>query len=125
MHDPRPGGGFIAWEEYRTDWVQLDAPRHFYLHTRKSMAYLAAEAGLAIVDCYCDSSSFQFLGSELYRRGISLDQGATASEAHFTVEQIADFDARTRTLNEQGRGDQAVFLLRKTASSGKRAGGAA
>ena len=48
----------FAWEEYRTDWVQLDAPRHFYLHTRKSMAYLAAEAGLAIVDCYCNSSRF-------------------------------------------------------------------
>ncbi|TMI37728.1 class I SAM-dependent methyltransferase, partial [Candidatus Bathyarchaeota archaeon] len=30
-----------AWENYKEHWVQLDAPRHFYLHSIKSMQLLA------------------------------------------------------------------------------------
>ncbi|MBV5336615.1 MAG: class I SAM-dependent methyltransferase, partial [Deltaproteobacteria bacterium] len=37
-----------AWETYRQNWVQLDAPRHVYLHTHKSISLLAKEAGLHI-----------------------------------------------------------------------------
>ena len=35
-----PIKGF-AWEKYKENWVQLDAPRHFFIHTLKSMGILA------------------------------------------------------------------------------------
>ncbi len=59
-----------AWREYGTDWVQLDAPRHIFLHTARSLGRLARDAGLHVVSRTHDSTAFQFWGSEQYRRGI-------------------------------------------------------
>ena len=43
-----PTADSYAWEHYRTHWIGLDAPRHFFLHTRKSLELLARKAGLHI-----------------------------------------------------------------------------
>ena len=43
-----------AWNYYVTNWYQLDAPRHFFLHTERSMAIVAKEARL------CFSKYFTF-----------------------------------------------------------------
>jgi SAM-dependent methyltransferase len=61
-----------VWEEYGTDWVELDAPRHLYLHAPKSIKLLAKEEGFELVDFFCDSTEFEFWGSEQYRRYIPL-----------------------------------------------------
>ena len=50
-----------AWEEYGSDWVQLDPPRHFYLHSRASIAHLLQSAGLGVTAILDNSSAFQFL----------------------------------------------------------------
>ncbi|GJE61586.1 class I SAM-dependent methyltransferase [Methylobacterium trifolii] len=104
-----------AWETYGTDWVQLDAPRHLFLHTRRSLERLIAAAGLRIVDVVHDSYDLQFWGSEQYRRDIPLfdprsyrwGQGAPL----FTAEAIAGWRAEAERLNRAGRGDQAAFYL--------------
>src|SRR5258706_2198097 len=49
-----------AWEQYRENWVQLDAPRHLFLHTRSSFKLLAGKSGLKVEKWVCDSSAFQF-----------------------------------------------------------------
>ncbi|HXF61201.1 MAG TPA: class I SAM-dependent methyltransferase, partial [Caldilineaceae bacterium] len=61
-----------AWEQYGVNWVQLDAPRHFFLHSVQSLTLVAEQAGLRLQRCLYDSTSFQFVGSELYRRNIPL-----------------------------------------------------
>jgi SAM-dependent methyltransferase len=95
-----------AWEEYGIDWVQLDAPRHLYLHTERSMALLAEMAGFEIRHVVYDSWEFQFWGSEQYRMDIPL------RESHqFTASQLSEFRARATELNQAGRGDQACFFL--------------
>jgi 2-polyprenyl-3-methyl-5-hydroxy-6-metoxy-1,4-benzoquinol methylase len=38
-----------AWEEYGADWVQLDAPRHFYLHSRTSITHLLTPSSWGVV----------------------------------------------------------------------------
>jgi SAM-dependent methyltransferase len=105
-----------AWEHYGVDWVQLDAPRHFFLHTEDSLRRLAADVGLEIAKVVHDSSAFQFIGSELYRRGIPLSSTAPADvqarAAAFTRDELAEFGRRARDLNAKGRGDQAAFYLR-------------
>jgi len=108
-----------AWEKYGVAWVQLDAPRHFFLHSRKSMAQLAGAAGLRVERVVDDSSEFQFLGSELYVRDIPLttEGGARTLGARgsmFSPEEVQQFRRRAEELNAKGRGDQAAFYLKKT-----------
>lgn len=52
-----------ALKTYGTDWVQLDARRHLYLHTGKSLGILASETGFEVADVFYDSTAFQFWGA--------------------------------------------------------------
>ena len=63
-----------AWKHYKTDWVQLDAPRHFFLHSTKSMQKLAEITNLDFFKIEYDSTQFQFSGSEMYLKNIPLLQ---------------------------------------------------
>lgn len=98
----------LAWDRYGVDWVQLDAPRHLYLHSRESLAWLAAAAGLEVVEIEDDSGTFQFWGSEKYRQGLGLGDGRP-----WTRRELAAFEKEARELNRQHRGDQAAFFLRR------------
>jgi SAM-dependent methyltransferase len=104
-----------AWEEYGVHWVQLDAPRHFHLHTESSMAILADQAGFRIRDVVYDSGEFQFWGSEQYRMGIPLQDprshAVDPSRSPFTPGQLSSFRARAAEWNQARRGDQACFFL--------------
>ena len=100
-----------AWEHYGVNWVALDAPRHFYLHSAASFELLVQKSGLRIEKAVYDSDDFQFTGSELYARGIPLV--ATRPRSMFTRGEIRRFRRRADELNREGRGDQATFHLRK------------
>jgi SAM-dependent methyltransferase len=103
-----------AWERYRENWVQLDAPRHLHLHSRASLELLAAQAGLAVQQCWCDSSAFQFWASELYRAGkpaLGAAGRPLRLEDHFTRAQLEAFERDTAALNASGRGDQLAAVL--------------
>lgn len=106
-----------AWRHYGADWAQLDAPRHLHLHTRRSLALVAAAAGLRITEVRHDSGQFQFWGSELCRRGISLVEPATSQARersdHFSAKEVRHFRTRARALNASGEGDQACFFLER------------
>jgi SAM-dependent methyltransferase len=98
-----------AWETYREHWVQLDAPRHLFLHTRRSLQRLAETAGLKVESWACDSGGFQFWASELYRRGIPL--ASADPNRYFTRAQLKAFDRQAAELNRAGRGDQVAAVL--------------
>ena len=115
----RPGGTCLirvpvassyAWEAYREHWYQIDAPRHFYLHSYESMRLLAGRSGLVLRSTECDSTLDQFRTSELYKRGLR-----SFKEAGFTRSQKNDWKRRAAELNREGRGDQAVFYLERPA----------
>jgi SAM-dependent methyltransferase len=101
----------LAWERYGVDWVQWDAPRHFFLHSVQSMALLAERAGLRVAGHFCDSTPFQFVGSELYRRDIALAKAGP--QARFTPEEMDAFRAATARANAAGHGDQVAFYLHR------------
>jgi 2-polyprenyl-3-methyl-5-hydroxy-6-metoxy-1,4-benzoquinol methylase len=103
----------FAWQHYKEYWVQLDAPRHLYLHSKKSLALLAKENGLRIDKTVYDSAKFQFTGSELYLRDIPLNSDKKTRQI-FSKEQLKEFDARSVELNNTEKGDQAVFYLKAT-----------
>ena len=121
-----PGGSCIiriptvssyAWQHYKTNWVQLDAPRHFYIHSLESMKILADRAGLELESVVYDSSAFQFWGSEQYVADIPLMDSRSYSvspkESLFTRKQISAFEKRAMELNHAKLGDQAAFYVRK------------
>jgi SAM-dependent methyltransferase len=102
-----------AWVQYREHWVQLDAPRHLFLHTRASFEILAGQAGLKIEKWRCDSTGFQFWGSELYRKRLSLyDAGGTVIDPinHFGKAEMKQFEERAKQANINQRGDQVVVV---------------
>ena len=106
-----------AWERYRTNWVQLDAPRHFYLHSTDSMGRLAAKSNFKIKKIIYDSTAFQIWGSEQYLADIPLRDNRSysidSSKSIFTKKDIKNFTKQAKSLNEQRRGDQAAFFLEK------------
>lgn len=106
-----------AWEHYGVDWVQIDAPRHLFVHSRDSLKRLARQAGLVPKRVEFDSTAFQFTGSERYRRDIPLHD----ERQPFSRRRIRTFRRRARLLNHQGRGDQAAFYLQAGISARSRA----
>ncbi|MCX6895283.1 MAG: class I SAM-dependent methyltransferase [Verrucomicrobia bacterium] len=112
-----PVGGCHAWKKYGVNWVQLDAPRHFFLHTEKSLRLVAEPAGLEFTDVVCDSKGFQLWGSEQYLRDVPLKDARSpftnpTGQTLFTAEQLAGYAAEAEQLNTRREGDQACFYFR-------------
>jgi SAM-dependent methyltransferase len=105
-----------AWEEYGVDWVQLDAPRHFYLHSRASIKRLLEGSGFTVTAIVDDSISFQILGSEKIRRGFPLinpETNQTDYSEFLPNELIEAAPHRVRQLNKTGRGDSIAVHARR------------
>ena len=106
-----------AWEKYQTNWVSLDAPRHFYLHSKKSFELLVEKAGFYIDHIEFDSTEFQFWGSEQYVMDIPLMDSKSyllnPNDSIFSKAQIANFKLQSRKLNQKEKGDQFVAYLKK------------
>ena len=95
-----------AWRHYGPHWCQLDAPRHFFLHTVQSLGKLAEEAGFKVQQVVYDSDEFQFWGSELYRQNRPLN-GCTPPGWMETMQ----LRRRAGALNRSHDGDKAQFYL--------------
>lgn len=112
-----PVAGSYAWKTYRENWVQLDPPRHFFLHTQKSIDILTKKAGLHNTETAYDSTAFQFWGSEQYKQDIPLMTESSylknPENALFSTEKIAAFEQQAQELNIQQLGDQATFYITK------------
>jgi len=106
-----------AWETYGTNWVQLDAPRHLFLHSLESLRFLANHGGLVIDKMIYNSTDFQFWGSEQYRRGVPLfsetSYATNPLKSILRRRQIKEFKEKALRLNKENRGDQLAVYLRK------------
>lgn len=114
-----PVNNSYVWENYHTDWVQLDAPRHLQILSDKSMELLAHNAGYKIEKIIYDSTDFQFWGSELFKHNIPLTATRLGSKNPMedfrdiiSEEKSREFIALTEKLNNENRGDQATFFMK-------------
>ncbi len=105
-----------AWEHYRENWVQLDAPRHFFLHSIKSITLLAEKVNLNLEEIVYNSTDFQFWGSEQYLKNIPLKDprsyGVDPSNSIFSNTEITVFKQKAKKLNLKNQGDACAFFLR-------------
>jgi len=111
-----PVADSYAFTKYQTNWVEFDAPRHFFLHTLKSIEILAQKAGLVLEDVIHDSTKFQFMGSEQYLKGIPLTSSKSYLQGYklnFTDNEIKEYEEKSKELNILKKGGRAIFLLKK------------
>ena len=104
-----PVGDCHAWHKYREFWVGLDAPRHFFLHTGRSIEILLNETDLKTDDIVFDSGPLQFIRSEKYLRGLTM----SAPDDMFTKEEMERFGEEAKKLNQNKQGDMACFYIKK------------
>lgn len=119
----KPGGKILvriptvsseAFETYQEHWFQIDAPRHYYLHSHQSIKLTATEAGLSVSSLWCDSAPMQFILSEQYKNGISLFDSRSFIKNNsemFSKQQLKNFAQMTSELNKLLRGDQICVVM--------------
>lgn len=106
-----------AFTTYKENWVQIDAPRHFYLHSMESINNLCSQHGLQIYHKYFDSSEFQFIGSEQYEKGIPLFSEHSylknRAQTIFTNLNVKELRKKARQFNKEEKGDQVVLFIKR------------
>ncbi len=106
-------------EKYGVDMVSLDAPRHFFIHTIKSIHLLLAKTGFSVYRTEFDSQPFEIIASEQYKKGISIyDPKSYFSDpknSEFTKEDILNYKKQINKLNAEHQGSTAVFYIKKSA----------
>ena len=105
-----PVADCYAYRKYGANWSALDAPRHFFLHTRKSMELLAKENGLTITRVLYDSEEWQFINSELFCKDIS---PSPAEYKAIDKKVRLNYLKKAAQLNKSEEGDCACFYLKK------------
>jgi SAM-dependent methyltransferase len=101
-----------VWEQEKTDWFQLDAPRHFFIPSKKSMEILAEKCGFKLEEIIFDSNEFQFIITDMYKNGLTL----TGNNHEKWVDQKTrkSLQQKAKILNQSHKGDQACFYFEKT-----------
>lgn len=120
----KPGGYCIisvptiesyAWHKYKTYWYQLDAPRHFYLHTLRSIKLIAENAGMTIQSVHYNSTFNQFFNSEMNRNGIAflkIEKAKGWGKIAWKIKRYK-YNKLSRLLNKRSLGDQFSIILKK------------
>src|SRR4029077_21048818 len=106
-----------ASQRYKTHWVDWDPPRHFVVHSLKSIRLLAEKNNFELEKVAFDSNAFQFWGSEQYEKNIPLNDPRSYSvnkkNSLFSEGQIKEWEKKAEELNKDQQGDQACFYLRR------------
>lgn len=112
-----PIASSYAWERFKSNWVQIDAPRHLFVPSALGMDLVSRKAGFIIDRIIYNSNEFQFWGSIQYEHNIPLrdnrSYGTNRNRSIFDRKAIALFRRYAQTLNFSEKGDCATFYLRK------------
>ena len=102
-------------EEYGLNVVSLDAPRHYYIHSFKSISLVVEKAVFVLENLIYDAHEFSFWGSEQYKNNISLhnDPESYLVKKTFTDEQMATWRTRIMDLNDRSESDNVAIYLKK------------
>jgi SAM-dependent methyltransferase len=98
----------LAFQLYGADWFQIDAPRHLFLHSHRSIALVAGHAGLKVEAMTCDSQAMQFWASDMYRDGVILNSPKLSD---YKVRRKRFYRELSTFLNVHRRGDQLIVCL--------------
>lgn len=98
-----------AWEKYGVNWVEMDPPRHYFLHTKESIDLMAGRHGMEVKHRLYDSSAFEIIGSEKWKLGIPSND-PTPEDLNQNKSQ---FQKEVEQLNKEERSCRACFYIGK------------
>lgn len=112
-----PVASSFAWREYGVHWINLDAPRHFYLHTFRSMSLLAGRAGFQTGQIVHESNAEQFWASEQYAQDIPMSDPRSLKSSPLKMllawPRLHRSKVRAHELNQRGEADLVCFHYSK------------
>ncbi len=105
------------WNEYNENWVLLDPPRHFYIHSDESFKILAQTNNFNIITKTFQSTPLELIASEQYKQNISLvDDNSyftNKNNSIFNEEELNSFGQKIKSLNNSGKSGNVRFYLQK------------
>jgi SAM-dependent methyltransferase len=112
-----PLASSYAWRHYAVHWFNLDAPRHFYIHTYRSMDLLAERAGLQLTETVQEGGGATFWYSEDYKNDISHNTpeflGNRPLKRILLSKRIRSWNAQAEDLRRKGDSDLVAFYLER------------
>lgn len=122
----KPGGSVIlripvassyGWKHYGVNWVNLDAPRHLFLHTTSSISHLAKQANLSIRQIIQEVDDSVFWASEAYAQDIPMSDPRfpfnSMRKRLVGLRQRGKYLAKAKELCELNQSDGVCFYLGK------------
>lgn len=110
-----PISGSTISNEYGKYWWSLDAPRHIYLFSAKSMTLVAKKCGLRVTRTHYEGTIDDFLASEQHKAGIALlapkSYVITKDFSAFSQKDIKKYETAIAEQNRLGTAAQAGFIL--------------
>lgn len=112
-----PVSGSTIADEYRNHWWALDAPRHIYIFSKKSIPLIAGMSGLVVCRTHDEGTIDDYVASEQHRRGICLlsEQSyvTTKDFSGFSQVKLSAWEAEIARQNHKGTAAQAGFILKR------------
>jgi 2-polyprenyl-3-methyl-5-hydroxy-6-metoxy-1,4-benzoquinol methylase len=108
----------VLFQKYGVNLVSLDAPRHFFIHSIKSIELLLENQGIIVRKAIYDTELLDIVTSEQYLRDISMNDPRSYSlnkkRSVFSSNEIGNFKKFTQEINEQCKGATvALYIERK------------
>lgn len=112
-----PISGSLIANTYKGDWWSLDAPRHIYIFSRKSMSMIADKLGLKVTNIHFEGTIDDFIASEQHKLGVRLlsenSYVKTKDFSRFEKTQLAAWATEIDQQNALGTAAQAGFILER------------
>jgi SAM-dependent methyltransferase len=112
-----PTSSSWAFEKFGANWYQMDAPRHMYVHSRKSVVQLLESAGFTNIQIKDDSTIWQIVSSQLYEQDLPfvghLSWYVRRLPAMVLTGKLRRLKKDVDNLNKEGRGDQICIVAEK------------
>lgn len=108
--------GSWFWEHFRTNWWELDPPRHLFIHSERSLDILARDVGLVRTATVWESTYLEMIASDQIERGIpwrSEDSWHNGPPAGYSDAAIAAYKSIVADLNREGRAGRAALWFRR------------
>jgi len=105
------------FDKYGPDLISLDPPRHFFIHSLKSIKLLLEQYGFTIYKTEFDAEVTEFIASEQYKMDIPLNDPKSyftnRNNDIFSKEQVEKFKTEINELNAQGKSSLGVFYVKR------------
>jgi 2-polyprenyl-3-methyl-5-hydroxy-6-metoxy-1,4-benzoquinol methylase len=108
----------ILFQKYGVNLMSLDPPRHFFIHSIKSIKLLLSKAGFTIKKIVFDTELFDIISTEQYLRDISLHDlrsyHVNKKNSAFSKKEINNFKKFNQELNRKEKGSTVALYIEKS-----------